>query len=148
MDIKAKDAYRVQFTQGIEQSAIQVLMTFYQPLVYASGILVYLTLIAEAKNLHTLESHSRLLTLTNLESDVFDRACAKLEEYMLLRVYMKEGENRNTYIYVVQPPLQAIDFVSSKVYMNHYTKAVGQKQAELSVSGILSGNIDVDHYDI
>ncbi len=146
MEIKPRDAYRCEYLQGIDASALQVLMTLYQPLITKEGVLVYLTLMAEAKNLHALESHARLLTLLNMSSYEFDRACAKLEEYMLLKVYVKESESRNNYVYSLLPVLSAKDFIQSKVYMSRYTKVVGQKQSDITCASLLNQSVSVNNY--
>ena len=146
MEIKPRDAYRCEYLQGFDINALQVLMTLYQPLITKDGVLVYLTLLAEAKNLHALESHARLLTLLNLSSYEFDQACAKLEEYMLLKVYVKESDSRNNYVYSLKSPLSAQDFVNSKVYMDRYVKVVGQKQSDITISNLLNNSVSTNDY--
>ena len=91
MEIKAKDVYRVESAHSIESNTLQVLTNLYQPLIESNGLLLYLTLLSESKR-ETLESFSKLLTITNMDPNSFDRAIAKLEEYMLVRSYYKAGE--------------------------------------------------------
>ena len=146
MEIKSKDVYRVECAHSIESNTLQVLINLYQPLIGCDGLLLYLTLLSESKR-DTLESFTKLLTITNMDSIIFDKAIAKLEEYMLVRSYYKEGETRDTYLFILHKPLNAKDFVSSNVYMSRFRNTVGQKIAELIISNLLSGTINTSEFE-
>lgn len=146
MEIKAKDVYRVESAHSIESNALQVLTNLYQPLIESNGLLLYLTLLSESKR-ETLESFSKLLTITNMDPMAFDRAIAKLEEYMLVRSYYKAGETRDTYLFILHKPLSAKDFMASSVYMSRFRNAVGQKVSELILSNLLAGTVNTSEFE-
>lgn len=130
MEIKASDTYRCELTGGLSFESMVSLMELYQPLISAQAAVVYMTLAAEASSLRTQQSHSRLFALCGIDPLTFDRAMAKLEEYMLVRIYRKESENRSNYIYVLNPPMSAKSFTNSAIFMNRYMNAMGSKQME------------------
>ncbi len=146
MKIKAKDVYRVECQHSIDSNSLQVLINLYQPLIQANGILLYLTLLSESKK-YTLESFSKILSITNMDLNEFDRACAKLEEYMLMRTYYKQGDNRDTYLFVLHRPLNAKDFITTNIYMSRLRSAIGQKMCDIITTDLLSGNISTSEYE-
>lgn len=146
MEIKAKDTYRCECRHGVSQEALNTLMTLYQPLLGSDAVLVYLTLAAEAQNPHGQDSFQRLFILTGIPSATFSNACAKLEEYMLMRTYVKETEVKNNYIFVLNLPLSSQDFTSNGFYMSRYLKAVGQAQSEISVTRAAGGTVLLQGY--
>ena len=146
MLIKPKDVYRVESSISLDTQTIQVLMNLYQPLIGPNALITYLTLVSEAKTLRTQETHARLLTLLNLSSDEFDQAIGKLEEYMLVKTYRKEMDSKDSYVYVVNAPLSAKDFIHSSVYYARYQKVVGDKFAENTLALLLSGIVPKNDY--
>jgi len=146
MEIKAKDTYRCECRHGVSQEALNTLMTLYQPLLGSDAVLVYLTLAAEAQNPHGQDSFQRLFILTGIPSATFSNACAKLEEYMLMRTYVKATEVKNNYIFVLNLPLSSQDFTSNGFYMSRYLKAVGQAQSEISVTRAAGGTVLLQGY--
>ena len=126
MEIKASDTYRCELTGGISFEAVVSLCELYQPLITSAAAVVYLTMAAEASSLKTQQSHSRLFSLTSMDPIAFDRAVARLEEYMLVRVYCRKGERNDSYIYVLNVPMSAKNFTASQIYMKRYMNAIGQ----------------------
>lgn len=146
MEIKSKDTYRCECRHGLSQEALFTLMTMYQPLVGSDALLIYLTMAAEAQNPHGQDSFQRMFTITNIPAATFSNACTKLEEYMLMRTYVKEAETKNSYIFVLNLPLSAQDFTSNGFYMSRYLKTVGQAQTEISVTRAAGGTVSVQGY--
>ena len=146
MEVKASDTYRCELLGGLSEDLIVSLMELYQPLITAQGTIVYLTLAAEASKDHTMQAHSRLFSLMGIDPGTFDRACAKLEEYMLLRVYMKEGDPRNNYVYILNVPMSVRGFTSSGIYMNRLAKVMGARQAENTVSRLTADSISTQGF--
>ena len=141
MNVRAKDTYRIDCSFGISESMIISLTTLYMPLVGRDAVILYLTLAAESRNPHAQETHARLFSLMNTDPDSFDKACAKLEEYMLMRVYEKTMDSRNSYIYILHYPMHAKDFISTPFFMNRYVNAMGQKNTESTISRLKSREI-------
>ncbi len=146
MEIKASDTYRCELTGGLSFESIVSLMELYQPLISAQAAVVYMTLAAEASSLRTQQSHSRLFALCGIDPLTFDRAMAKLEEYMLVRIYRKESENRSNYIYILNPPMSARSFTNSAIFMNRYMNAMGSKQMETTLSKLSSDTLSTQGY--
>lgn len=146
MEIKAKDTYRCECMHGVSQEALTTLMTMYQPLLGSDAVLIYLTLAAEAVNPHGQDSLQRLFTLTGIPPASFSSACAKLEEYMLMRTYLKEADTKNSYIFILNVPLSAQAFAGNRFYMSRYISTVGQSQSEISVTRAAGGTVSVQGY--
>ena len=146
MEVRTRDTYRIEYSGGISEEILLSLMQLYQPLTGPEACSLFLTMAAEGMRQHTLESHSRLFALCGFGPDVFDRACAKLEEYMLLRVYCRKGENRDAYIYHLNTPMNAGAFMQSGVYMNRLQKVLGQKNLETTVAHLKDSGISTQGY--
>ena len=146
MEVRTRDTYRIEYSGGISEEILLSLMQLYQPLTGPEACSLFLTMAAEGLRQHTLESHSRLFALCGFGPDVFDRACAKLEEYMLLRVYCRKGENRDAYIYHLNTPMNAGAFMQSGVYMNRLQKVLGQKNLETTVANLKDNGISTQGY--
>lgn len=146
MEIKASDTYRSELSGGLSFESIVSLMELYQPLITPQAVVVYLTLAAEASSLRTQQSHSRLFALTSTDPITFDRAIARLEEYMLVRVYQRVSENRTNYIYMLNVPMSVRGFTASGIYMNRYTNAVGSKQCEITMSKLNGDSLSTQGY--
>ena len=146
MDLKSKDTYRTYLSRDLSATDLDALMTLYQPLVGGDAILVYLTLASESHN--TLQmNHARLFRLMNeIQLDTFLHAKARLEEYMLLRSFVKEGETKNTYLYVLISPLNAKDFFATSIYANRFMKAAGKKTYEENMNRYASSFMKTEGY--
>ena len=128
MELKPKDTYRVYLTRDLSSSDLESLMTLYQPLIGGDAVLVYLTLASESKNTHTAFKHARLFNIMNMiQIDTFLHARRKLEEYMLLRTYVKQTDTKNVYVYQMHSPLSPRDFLSTNIYANRYIQTAGKK---------------------
>jgi replication initiation and membrane attachment protein DnaB len=146
MEIKDEDEYCSQCMHGISQEALRTLMTLYQPLVGSDAVLVYLTLAAEAESTYGRDSFQRIFALTGIPAATFAKACAKLEEYMLLRTYKKEDESHSSYIFLLNLPLSAKDFSTNGFYISRYQKIMGQGQTEVSLTKAMGGTVSLQGY--
>ena len=146
MDIRPRDTYKVESHVDLSAETVRSLTVLYQPLIGGDGVLIWLTLASEAESSRTQDTHQRLFSLMDMHADTFERARARLEEYMLVRSYVREGENRNSYVYVLNQPMRAQDFFESNVFTARYIKAVGQKQFELTTSRLEAGTVSLQGY--
>lgn len=134
MERKPRDTYRIQTIRQLSSSDVDVLFNLYQPLIGGDAVLVYMTLFSGSNDTRTY-NHARLFSLMNsISSDVFERACTKLEEYMLLRTYVKEADTKNSFIYQLQVPLSAKDFLSNSIYVKRLMDKAGKKTYEESMA--------------
>ena len=146
MTLRPKDVYRVEMTDNLSEDAISSLVTLYLPIIGKDAVLLYLLLHSEGRLQHTQESHSRLFEVLNLSADEVERARTHLEEYLLLRTYAAEGENRTSYIYHLNAPLPSESFLSSNEFLSMYVHAIGSKQADNTVSKFVSGALSTSGY--
>lgn len=146
MENHENDTYRCQCSQGISQEAYNTLMIFYQPLLGSDATLVYLTMVSESQKGQRDASLQRMYSITSIPAASFVHACAKLEEYMLVRTYCKETPLKNQYIYVLNSPLSAKDFIENHFLMSRYVKVIGQTQAEVSKTIVYGGSVSLQGY--
>lgn len=146
MDKKPRDVYRVESGHGLSEEACRVLSQLYLPLIGENAYVLYMVLVSEGSGVHMQMSHQRLLSLMNLDIVSLEHAFVKLEEYMLVRTYVKEGENRNAYVYVLNEPLRYADFLENRIYMSRYLQIMGRRDTEETVSRLQAGTVSLDGY--
>ncbi len=146
MRLKGKDVYRVEMSENLGEDAVSSLVTLYLPIIGNDAVLLYLLLHSEGRLQRTQETHSRIFELLGKTPDEVEQARIHLEEYLLMRVYVQEGENRNSYIYHLNAPLPSESFLSSREFYAMYIHAVGKKQAETTAGKFLSGSIQREGY--
>lgn len=147
MELKSNDTYRVIFQTGLSNDKLNAFMILYQPLVGGDGILVYLTLLAEAGRNRTQNEHRRLFTLMeNITAETFERARRRLEAFMLVKTYVKHTSGHDTYLYILNNPLGANEFFSNGYLSDHYREAVGDRQFSLSKNLLTVSDILTEGY--
>ena len=146
MEVRSRDTYRIEYSSGISEEIVLSLTQLYQPLIGPAAVNLFLTMAAEGMRQHTLESHSRLFVMCGIDPSVFDRACAKLEEYLLLRVYCRRGENRDQYIYRLNVPMNARSFMQSNIYMSRLQKVLGQKNMEATIARLTDNTVSTQGF--
>ncbi len=134
MEIKGKDTYRIQMNFSLSEKEIQGLMLCYQACIGANSTSLYLTLVAEASNNRSSETHQRLCILGGIDIFTFELARQKCEEYNLIQTYVEETESRDNYLYVLKKPLTIESFLRHEVLGRRYMKLVSAKQAEITQS--------------
>lgn len=134
MELKAKDAYRCEVLETLDQGRLISLMSLYQPLVGCAGVSLYLTLYSEAKHQRSFELHGRLCQIMNMDILVLEQARKKLEEMLLLRSYYKTNDNKDQYLYVLGLPLSPDRFFQHEVFGRLYAKLLGAKQYQQTLS--------------
>lgn len=148
MELKSNDTYRVVFQAGLASEKLNSFMILYQPLVGGDGILVYLTLLAEASRNRTQSEHRRLFSLMeNISSETFERARRRLESFMLMKTYLKHGTGHDSYLYVLNTPLSANEFFANGYMSERYQEAVGDKQFALSKSLFTTSDGAIEGYN-
>lgn len=146
MPLKGKDVYRVEMSENLSEDIISSLVSLYLPIIGNDAVLLYLLLHSEGRLQKTQEAHSRLFELLGRTPDEVEQARVHLEEYLLLRTFVQEGESRNSYIYRLNSPLPSASFLSSREFYATYVHAVGKKQAENSAAKFLAGAIAAEGY--
>lgn len=134
MQLKAKDSYRIECLEGFNNSSLVSLMSLYQPIIGRDAVIFYETCIAEGMGQRTLETHSRLSSIMNMDIPTLEKARMKCEQFFLMRTFVKEEEEKNQYIYTFYPPLNVQSFLKNDCYARLLLKALGQKQYELTIT--------------
>lgn len=146
MSIRAKDVYRVMMNDNLSEDGISSLLTLYLPIIGNDAVLLYLLLHSEGRLSRTQEPHSRIFELLNRSPQEIEQARIHLEEYMLLRTYVQEGENRSSFLYHLNAPLPSESFLSSREFLAAYTRAAGTRQADSTVAKFVAGNLSTSGY--
>lgn len=128
--LKGEDTFRTECVNSISEDSIVSLLNLYQPLIGGEGVLLYLTLHAEAKHQRSQTTHKHLSRMLNMPLDTIERTRWHLEEFNLMRTFIKEGANHTTYIYHLNTPLPSVDFITNKIFMSQFVSAVGRKDAQ------------------
>ena len=144
MELFEQDTYRCEVSESIDHSVMSELFLLYQPLLGADAIALYATLLIEVKANAQALSHYRLCKLLTYDIDQIERARIKLEQYNLLKTfYHKQKEE---YIYHLQRPLTASDFLRHYVYGVQYKKAMGLNDYETTKEMIAEQSFDHQDY--
>lgn len=144
--LKGEDTFRTECVNSISEDSIVSLLNLYQPLIGGEGVLLYLTLHAEAKHQRTQTTHKHLARILNMPLDMIERTRYRLEQYNLLRTFMRENQNNCTYIYHLNTPLPSVDFISSRLFMSRFVNAVGRKDADEVINRLGSVGVSVQGY--
>lgn len=147
MPVKPTDTYRITCDAGMSNDRLCSFMTLYQPLVGGEGILVYLTLMSEASFQRTLLEHRRLFAIMQgIDPDSFERARMRLESFMLVKTWVREGKSGNSYLYELNLPLGPKDFFSSQYMSRRYLQAVGDRQFQLTRGFLCESDFSKEKY--
>ena len=90
--LKNEDTYRVECATAISEDSIVSLLNLYQPLIKGDGVLLYLTLHAEARHQRTQTTHRHLSRIMDIPLDVLERARFRLEQYNLMQTFSRSHE--------------------------------------------------------
>ena len=144
MELYEQDTYRCQISEAIDHSMMSVLSLLYQPLIGADAIALYSTLLSEVKANNQSLSHYRLCKLMTYDIDHIERARSKLEQYNLLKTFY--NSQKEEYVYQLQKPLTACEFLRHYVYGVQYKKLMGLNDYEITKEMILEQNFDLHNF--
>lgn len=128
--LRNEDTFRVECATAISEDAIVSLMDLYQPLIGGDGVLLYLTLHAEARHQRTQTTHRHLSRIMNIPLEVLERARFRLEQYNLMQTFCRTLERHDSYVYKLRSPLPTVDFLKTQSYMNTYVSEVGRRDSD------------------
>lgn len=144
--LKGEDTFRTECANSISEDSIVSLLNLYQPLIGGEGVLLYLTLHAEAKHQRTQSTHKHLSRILNMPLEMIERTRWRLEEYNLMRSFSRQNQANTSYIYHLNPPMPSVDFISNHIFMSQFVNAVGKKDADEVVARLGSVGISVQGY--
>ena len=146
MELKTGDVYRIECGSFLSDDLTISLFSLYQPLIGRDAAALYMTLYSEGCRQKTQESHARLLAILNMSIDDLERARIRLEEYLLLRVYMQTQETRTSFVYVLNAPLSVSSFLAQKELMGLLAAALGSRQMEMTVAKLQPAGLPGANY--
>ncbi len=134
MAINQDDTYRAECRYGISAEGIRVLTLLYQPLIGCDGTALYMTLASESGSLNGSEKIRKLLHLSGLHSDEFERTLARLEEFSLLKTWNRSTGMTNSYIFELNRVPAAQEVIASRGFMGRYLAAMGKEETEAALA--------------
>jgi len=109
----------------------KILTFLYQPLIGAGCLSLYMTLWAELEeNRLWSESHSHhsLMNFMDMNLKAIYEKRLKLEAIGLLKTYVKQEDGRRLFVYELQPPLTAEQFLSDGMLNIYLYRKIGRVQ--------------------
>ncbi|MCM3323131.1 replication initiation and membrane attachment family protein [Cytobacillus kochii] len=130
-EVIPSDHYTVALNGLLHDYDRKILVFLYQPLIGTIAYSLYMTLWMEVEENRIWSSSSRnhhgLMSMMDLSLKEIYEARKKLEGIGLLKVYVKEGENRE-FIYQLQPPLSPSTFFLDGMLNIFLYKKIGKTQ--------------------
>ena len=139
--LKPEDTFRVECVNSISEDMIVSLLNLYQPLILGDGILLFLTLHAEARHARKMCSHKHLCALMHMDIETLERARFRLEQFRLIRTWKRVRENNDNYIYRLYAPLGTEDFLSNTIYRSLFIESLGKEDTDKIVERL--GNVGI-----
>ena len=106
----------------------KVLTMLYQPIVGSTTITLYLTLWSLLDKLEVISSdltHDSLMTNLQISLEEIVEAREKLEALGLIKTYLKESSEYNSYVYELYSPLKVYDFFNDPILSTILYDTVG-----------------------
>ncbi|MBR5207184.1 MAG: hypothetical protein IKV65_01655, partial [Erysipelotrichaceae bacterium] len=139
MALRAKHQYQIECTQEISKERILDLYTCYQACIGHKAVSFYLTLLAESQVRTTQREHTRLCRLASMDIRQIDLARVRCEQFGLIRTYVNQDET--AYLYELNCPLSAREFLSHDVFGRLYLSSVGAKDAGVTSSNVYTAKL-------
>ena len=126
-ELQPADLYMIRLPYSFSDYDRQLLTLFYQPLVGAEGISLYLTLWAdgELKN-SELWSHYKLMNVLGVSIGKIFQARIALEAIGLLRTWQKSEEDGRIFHYELAAPLDAESFLKDPLLSMFLLNKIGE----------------------
>lgn len=138
MQLQIDDYYQVIGEADLSEEGLASLTCLYQPLLGTSALAFYLTLHAEAQHALGAASHRHLGILLNLSAPEMEKARIPLEEYMLLKTYVRPQDQRHLYVYRLFSPLKPDVFLANRPLYTLYKQTVGEEEAQAALGPMRS----------
>lgn len=113
----------ISIQEAFQQDYQSVFTLLYCPLIGKDAYFLYQLLISLSKQSYSLEE---LMDLCNMKPGQFERARESLEEFSLLKTYLNAQNNQ--WKFLVNPPLNAHDFLIHDSYARLFIHICGSKK--------------------
>ncbi len=127
-EVQPTDHFEISLPQFLSTNERQLLTLFYQPLTGPEPISLYLTLWAEAEDLHNQSmTHYYLMNVLNMPIGKIFEARIALEAIGLLRTWRKDEEDSRRFIYELSRPLDAQSFFQDPLLSMFLFSKIGEQ---------------------
>lgn len=143
MEVKTQDRYMIHHPDHFNAELLSSLFLLYQPMMGRSAVSLYMTLYAQGQTEYAgAYTHERLLMLTDMDISEFEKSRLKLEEFMLLHIYLKKGLDHSDYIYRLTPPLSASMFFRNTKMSGRLSEVLGSEDTR-RLAGMLLKSAEI-----
>lgn len=127
-ELQPADAYQVKLSHPFSSYDRQLLTLFYQPLIGAEAMSLFMTLWADAENDQCSEqNHYHLMNVLSFALGPIFHARISLEAIGLLRTYRKQTGEQRTFLYELLPPLDAKSFFEDPLLSTFLFSKIGEQ---------------------
>ena len=144
------DTYIVVNKTILSESDTKILTMLYEPIIGIASVSLYMTLCSDLDKNEVMSeecSHHHLMTNMRIKLDDIIIAREKLEAIGLLKTYLKQGDDVNSYIYEIFSPLSAKEIFSHPILNIVLYNNVGKKEYERLVDRFKLPKINYNLYD-
>ena len=144
MELYAQDYFLIEGVMPLQQDSMESLFVLYQPFMGYEACSLYMTLYSIGNENESIK-HIELCNLLDMSIDRLEKARVRLEQYGLLKTYLKEGKI-NQYIYRMKSVLKPIDFLNHYAFGLQYSERFGMQKYQLMKAKFESRYFDKSDY--
>lgn len=138
MSLCANDYYVVELPHPILDNSIASLVSLYQPLVGTKALSLYLSLLLAGSSLISKFRHQHLCNILDVNIDELEQTRFKLEQFRLIRTYLKTENGKSTYLYQILPPLNVLSFIKHSLYSRLLIQRLGKEDYQIVIASLLT----------
>ena len=128
-----KELYKLQVNCELSNERLKSLVFFYEPMIGPNALATYEYMTLKGTSVRFNELND-LLTTLNISVDEFEKQCAKLNEYKLLKTLKKD----NQYIFELNAPLTMKSFIQDDLLVRTFILKTSGKYYQELISGLTS----------
>ena len=128
-----KELYKLQVNCELSNERLKSLVFFYEPMIGPNALATYEYMTLKGTSVRFNELND-LLTTLNISVDEFEKQCAKLNEYKLLKTLKKD----NQYIFELNAPLTMKAFIKDDLLVRTFILKTSGKYYQELISGLTS----------
>lgn len=118
MNLLPADTYIVENSSILTEIDKKVIINLYEPIIGSNSVSLYLTLWSDLDKMELISSnytHHHLMTILKSNLENIKIARESLEAVGLIKIFVKESDSINEYIYELYSPLSAYEFLNHPV---------------------------------
>ena len=122
--LKLNSHIKIELYKDMSAQQFANLTMLYLPLIKEQAFLLYTSLIALKQSQLPITNHVILQKTCGLSVEAMEKARKRLEEFLLLRTFYNEKED--TYLYLMDIPMKASQYLSHEVFGRLFTQTMGE----------------------